>query len=62
MNAVQAKIQLELELDGLESTIEKVKAKAKKPNYKPVIVYILVNKKPNSRIFEGQKQGKNLAF
>ena len=62
LNAVQAKIQLELELDGLESTIEKVKAKAKKPNYKPVIVYILVNKKPNSRIFEGQKQGKNLAF
>ena len=59
LNTVQAKIQLEVEIDGLQATIEKVRAKAKQPNYKPTIVYILVNKKPNSRIFEGDKDGKN---
>ena len=39
-----------------------MKAKAKKPNYKPIILYILVNKKPNSRIYEGSGKGKKLAF
>jgi hypothetical protein len=62
LNEVQARIQFELEVQGLLDTIEVVKEKAKKPNYKPTILYLLVNKKPNSRIFEGEGKGKTLNY
>jgi hypothetical protein len=42
--------------------VSKVREKSKIANYNPSIVYILVNKKPNSRIFEGESKGKNLNF
>lgn len=51
LNEVQAKFQMEFEVNGLEETVEKVRIKTKQPNYDPTILYILVNKKPKSRIF-----------
>ena len=42
--------------------MEKVKKKAKQPDYNPVIVYLLVNKKPKSRVFEGEGKGKNFSY
>jgi hypothetical protein len=59
LNEVQAKHQFEVEIQGLLDTIEKVKVKAKVPTYKPIISYILVNKQPNSRIFDREGKGKN---
>lgn len=51
LNNVQAKVQFELEVQGLLNAVDLVKQKAKQPDYNPVITYFLVNKKPNSRIF-----------
>ena len=62
LNEVQARHRMEEEIIGMHQTIEKVRAKTKQPEYKPTIVYILVNKKPNSRIFEGDNKGKNQSF
>ena len=42
--------------------IDKVRVKSKIANYNPTIIYILVNKKPNSRIYEGEVKGKNINF
>jgi len=38
-----------------------VKAK-KLPGYNPTIICLLVNKKPNSRIYEGEGKGKNISY
>jgi hypothetical protein len=46
-------IPIDIEVTAIKETILKVKQKAQQPNYDPTIVYLLVNKKPNSRIFEG---------
>lgn len=62
LNEVQAKFQMEFEVNGLKETIEKVRIKTKQPNYDPTILYILVNKKPKSRIFEGTGRGKNINY
>lgn len=43
---------LQHEMDILKASIEDVKKKAKKPNYNPEIIYIVVNKKINSRFFD----------
>ncbi len=53
LNETQAKFQFDIEVTAIKETILKVKQKAQQPNYDPTIVYLLVNKKPNSRIFEG---------
>ena len=42
--------------------IDKVRVKSKIANYNPTIIYILVNKKPNSRIYEGEFKGKEINF
>lgn len=42
---------LEHEIYNLKQSIEDVKKKAKKPNYNPEIIYIVVNKRINSRFF-----------
>ena len=39
------------EVEIFYSSIDDVKKKAKKPNYKPEIIYVIVNKKINSRFF-----------
>ena len=62
LNEAQARFQFEFEVQGLLDTIKLVKEKTKQPNYNPVIVYLLVNKKPNSRIFEGVVKGKNIDY
>ena len=62
INEVQAKFQSEFEIKGILEAVEKVRVKAKQPNYKPAIIYILVNKRPNSRIYEGEVKGKNISF
>lgn len=36
--------------------------KTKNPKYNPNITYLLVNKKPNSRIYEKEGSGKNATF
>lgn len=46
---------LEHEMDYLKSSIEEVKKKTKKSEYTPEIIYIIVNKKINSRFFQAQK-------
>lgn len=43
---------LQHEMDVLKASIDEVKKKAKKANYDPEIVYIVVNKKINSRFFD----------
>lgn len=62
LNEAQARTQAEAEIQGLLNTIETVKKKAKQDNYSPVISYILVNKKPNSRIFEAEKDRGDLKY
>jgi hypothetical protein len=59
---VQAKFQSEFEIQGMIEAIDKVRVKSKIANYNPTIIYILVNKKPNSRIYEGEVKGKNINF
>ena len=46
---------LEHELEYLKLAIEDVKKKAKKPDYTPEIIYIVVNKRINSRFFDFHK-------
>lgn len=43
---------LQHEMDVLKASIDEVKKKAKKANYDPEVVYIVVNKKINSRFFD----------
>ena len=62
LNEVQAKFQFEFEVQGLIKTIEKVRTMTKQPNYNPTIIYLLVNKKTSSRIFEGKGKGKNIDY
>lgn len=62
LNDVQARHQFEIEVQGLLNTIEVVKQKTKTPDYKPNIEYLLVNKKPNSRIFEKSGKGKESEY
>jgi len=59
---MQAKFQSEFEVQGIIEAIDKVRVKSKLTNFNPTIVYILVNKKPNSRIYEGDVRGKNMNF
>jgi hypothetical protein len=51
LNEKQAEVHFQFEIQGLQDTLKVVRAKTKKENYDPTIVYLLVNKKPNSRIF-----------
>ncbi len=51
LNDTQARHQFEVEVQGLLETINIVRVKTKSPDYNPNIEYLLVNKKPNSRMF-----------
>jgi aubergine-like protein len=48
----QVNVQVRQELQALENVIEKIAKKTKKPNYKPECLYIVVNTKINTRIFD----------
>jgi aubergine-like protein len=62
LNDVQARHQFEFEVQGLLDTINVVRVKTKNPNYNPSIAYLLVNKKPNSRIYEREGSGKTANY
>lgn len=62
LNDVQARHQFEIEVQGLLETINVVRTKTKNPGYSPNIEYLLVNKKPNSRIFERSGSGKENSY
>jgi aubergine-like protein len=48
----QIEVQLKPEIDALNSVIKKIAEKTKKANYHPEVMYITVNKKINTRIFD----------
>jgi hypothetical protein len=62
LNEVQAQSLIEIEIQGLLNSIDRVREKSNSPNFNPAIVYMIVNKKPNSRIFERLKGGKNTEY
>ena len=54
LNDVQARRAFEGEIDGLNMALEKIRKKSKVADYEPKITYVLVNKKPNERMYEGK--------
>lgn len=48
----QIQVQIKPEVDALRDVIKKIGEKTKKPNYNPELMYIVVNKKINTRIFD----------
>lgn len=48
----QVDVQVKQELAALQSVILKIAEKTKKPNYKPEVLYLIVNTKINTRIFD----------
>ena len=49
-------------MQGLLDTMKIVQRNAKIPNYEPRVVYLLVNKRTNSRIYEKEGNGKNSSY
>jgi hypothetical protein len=52
LNDTQAKKTLEMEIDGLKEMLNTVRNKTNSPKYEPRIAYLLVNTKPQSKMFE----------
>lgn len=62
LNNVQAKSQFEVEIEGLRLAIDIIRKKSKNLDYDPKITYVLVNKKPNERMYEGEGKGKEMNY
>jgi hypothetical protein len=58
----QAKKELQREIDELQEMLNTVRYKTNNHKYKPRIAYLLVNTKPQSKMFEREGKGENPSF
>lgn len=51
----QVQVQLRPEIEALDTMVKEIGAKTKTKNYNPQMVYVIVNKKINSRFYYAEK-------
>ena len=61
LNEVQAGKILEDELKALTKVFEDVSGKAKLPNWKPKLIYLLVNQKTGTRVYDIDERNGRLS-